>query len=56
MFGSCFFPLFFVFKNNFLFLRPKNLFDNPKWTKKKIVFKTQFIMETENMQIAVFSF
>jgi len=26
MFGNCFFPLFFVFKNNFLFLRLKNLF------------------------------
>ena len=28
MFGNCFFPLFFVFKNNFLFLRLKNLFGN----------------------------
>ena len=31
MFGNCFFPLFFVFKNNFLFFRIKNLFGNPKW-------------------------
>ena len=30
MFGNYFFPLFFISKNNFLFLRLKNLFDNPK--------------------------
>ena len=30
MFGNCFFPLFSVFKNNFLFLRLKNLFSNLK--------------------------
>ena len=30
MFGNCFFPLFSVFKNNFLFLRLKNLFGNSK--------------------------
>ena len=35
MFGNCFFLLFSVFKNNFLFLKLKNLFDNPKWTKNK---------------------
>ena len=35
MFSSCFFPLFSVFKNNFLFLRLKNLFGNPKWTENK---------------------
>ena len=35
MFGNWFFPLFFVSKNNFLFLRLKNLFGNPKWTKNK---------------------
>ena len=35
MFSNCFFPLFSVSKNNFLFLRLKNLFDNPKWTKNK---------------------
>ena len=56
MFGNCFFSLFSVFKNNFLFLRLKNLFGNPKWTKTKIVFKTQFIKETKNMQNVIFSF
>ena len=30
MFGNYFFSLFFVFKYNFLFLRLKNLFGNPK--------------------------
>ena len=35
MFDNCFFPLFFVFKNNFLFLKLKNLFGNPKWTENK---------------------
>ena len=33
--GNGFFPLFFVFKNIFLFLRLKNLFGNPKWIKNK---------------------
>ena len=56
MFGNCFFSLFFVFKNNFIFLRPKNLFGNSKWAKNKFVFKTQFMKETENIQNAVFSF
>ena len=28
--GNCFFILFFIFKNNFLFLKLKNLFGNPK--------------------------
>ena len=28
MFGNCFFPLFSAFKNNFLFLKQKSLFDN----------------------------
>ena len=40
-----------------LFLRLKNLFatqNEPK--KKKTVFKTQFMKETENMQKTVFSF
>ena len=32
MFGNCFFPLFSIFKNYFLFFRLKNLFGNPKWT------------------------
>ena len=31
MFGNCFFPLFSVSKNSFLFLKLKILFDNPKW-------------------------
>ena len=35
MFGNCFFPLFSVFKNNFLFFRLKNLFGNPKWIENK---------------------
>ena len=35
MFSNCFFLLFFVFKNNFLFLRLKNFFGNPKWTENK---------------------
>ena len=57
MSGNCFFPLFSVSKNNFLFLRLKNLFGNPKWTKKKKTdLKTQFVKKTENMQNAVFSF
>ena len=55
MFGNCFFPLFYIFKNNFLFFRLKNLFRNPKWTKTKTVLKTQFVKETENMQKAVFN-
>ena len=35
MFGNCFFFLFSVSKNNFLFLTPKNLFGNPKWIENK---------------------
>ena len=35
MFDNCLFLLFFVFKNNFLFLRLKNLFGNPKETENK---------------------
>ena len=34
-FGNCFFLLFSDFKNNFLFLKLKNLFGNPKWTENK---------------------
>ena len=58
MFGNCFFPLFSVFiKKKILFLRLKNLFDNPKWNKKtKTVLRIQFLKETENMQNAVFNF
>ena len=35
MFGNCFSSLFSVYKNNFLFLRLKILFGDPKWTKNK---------------------
>ena len=56
MFDNCFFPLFSVFKNNFLFLRLKNLFGNSNGQKTKTVFKIQFVKETENIQKAVFSF
>ena len=33
------FPLFSAFKKNFLFLRLKNLFGKPKWTKNKNCFQ-----------------
>ena len=39
MFGNCFFPLFYVFKNNFLFLRLKNLFGKSKWAENKNCFQ-----------------
>ena len=39
MFGNYFFPLFSVFKNNFLFLRLKNLFGNSKWVENKNCFQ-----------------
>ena len=39
MFGNCFFPLFSIFKNNFLFLRLKNLFGNSKWAENKNCFQ-----------------
>ena len=39
MFGNCFFSLFSVFKNNFLFLRLKNLFGNSKWVENKNCFQ-----------------
>ena len=39
MFGNHFFVLFSIFKNNFLFLRLKKLFGNPKWTKNKNCFQ-----------------
>ena len=56
MIGNCFFLLFSVSKNNFLFLKLKNLFGNSKCTKKKTIHKTQFVKETENMQNAIFNF
>ena len=39
MFGNCFFPLFSVFKNNFLFFRIKNLFGNSKQAENKNCFQ-----------------
>ena len=39
IFGNCFFPLFSVFKNNFLFLRLKNLFGNSKRVENKNYFQ-----------------
>ena len=39
MFGNCFFFLFSVFKNNFLFLRLKNLFGNSKQAENKNCFQ-----------------
>ena len=56
MFGNCFFPLFSVSKNNFLFLKLKNLLGNQKWIENKNCSQIQFVKEIENMQNAVFSF
>ena len=56
MFGNCFFPLFSVSKNNFIFLRLKTCLATQNGQKTKIVLKTQFVKETENMQKAIFSF
>ena len=56
MFGNYVFLLFSVSKNNFLFLRLKNLFGNPNGQKTKNVLKTQFVKETKNMQKTIFSF
>ena len=56
MFGNYFFPLFSVFKNNFLFLRLKICLATQNGQKTKTVFKIQFVKETENMQTVVFSF
>ena len=39
MFGNYFFSLFSVFKNNFLFLRLKNLFGNSKLVENKNCFQ-----------------
>ena len=55
-FGNCFFPLFYVSKKFFIFLKLKNLFGNTKWTKTKTIFKTQFVKKIENRQKIVFSF
>ena len=56
MFDNFFFPLFSVFKNNFLFLRLKTCLATQDGQKTKTILKTQFVKETENMQKAVFSF
>ena len=45
MFGNCFFPLFLVFKNNFLFLRLKNLFGNSKQAENKNCFQNSICEE-----------
>ena len=39
MFDNYFFSLFFVSKNNFIFLRLKNLFGNLKWIENKDYFQ-----------------
>ena len=59
MFVNCFFSLFSVFKNNFLFLKLKNLFDNSKWTKNEnssqnSVCKT--LLKTCKRLFSIFSF
>ena len=56
MFGNYFVPLFIVSKNNFIFLKLKNLFDNQNGYKTKTIFKTQIVKEIENVQNAIFSF
>ena len=55
MFGNFFFPLFYVSKNNFLFLRQKTCLATQNWQKTKIILKTQFVKETDNMQKASFT-
>ena len=45
MFVNCFFSLFSIFKNNFLFLKLKNLFDNSKWTKNENFFQNSVCEE-----------
>ena len=58
IFGNCFFPLFSVFKKKKKSIyKTKKLVWQPKMDRKqKMVFKTQFVKETENMQKAIFSF
>ena len=55
MFVNCFFPLFSISKNKFLFLKLKNLFGNPKWTENKNCSQNSICEKTENMQNAVFN-
>ena len=45
MFVYCFFFLFSIFKNNFLFLRLKNLFGNPKWAENKNYYQNSICEE-----------
>ena len=45
MFGNYFFPLFYVFKNNFLFSKLKNLFGNLKWIENKNCFQNSIYKE-----------
>ena len=45
MFGNYFFPLFYVFKNNFLFSKLKNLFGNLKWIENKNCFQNSICKE-----------
>ena len=56
MFGYCFLPLFFVFKNNFFFIfeTKKICLAIQNEQKTKTVIKTQFVKEIENMQNIVF--
>ena len=53
-----FFPLFFVLKKNYFIFDSKKRVWQPKMNKKKkkTIFKTQFVKETENMQNVVFIF
>ena len=56
MFGNCFSPYFLFSKTIFYFWDWKTCLATQNGQKIKIVFKTQFVKETENMQKAVFSF
>ena len=56
MFGKYFFPLILCFQKQFFIFETKKLVWQSKIDRKKTVLKTQFVKETENMQIAVFSF
>ena len=53
MFGNCFQKQFSIFETKKLVQQPKM---EKKKKKTKIIFKTQFMKETKNMQKAVFSF
>ena len=57
MFGNYFFPLFFYFQKQLSIFETKKLVWQSKINrKKKIILKTQFVKETENMQKTVFNF